>query len=95
MILRDTWIRIELLKAKASGIILPSGKEDVIDDEVAAFNVLAVGTKVEDVKVGDVVILMAAMGSLVRWKYLDEKFFATREADVVAIMNRHEGSENL
>jgi co-chaperonin GroES (HSP10) len=91
MILRTDWIHVSLVDdIKKSGLVLPEGTPEVINDEVALFQVHAIGKDVEDVRVGDHVVLLAAMGSLARFKYKDVMHFVTKEGDVIAIMNRSE-----
>ena len=93
MILRTDWIHVSLVEdTKKSGLVLPQGTPVVIDDEVALFQVHAIGKEVQDVRVGDHVVLLAAMGSLARFKYKDVMHFVTKEGDVIAIMNRSEAA---
>lgn len=88
MILRDKWLWVKQAKTEKTSIVLPQGVKPTIDAETEAFEVMQIGGGVEDVRVGDIVILIAALGSLMRWKYKEEVYLATLEGDVIAIMNR-------
>lgn len=88
MILRDKWIHVRLIEDAPSAVILPEGTDRPIKAEVENFEVLAVGRNVDDVKPGDIVVLMAALGSLMRFRYQGTMYYTTLEGDVIAIMNR-------
>lgn len=88
MILRDKWIHVELIEDSPRTVILPEGIEQPIKAEVETFRVLAIGRNVTDVQQGDVIVLMAALGSLMRFRFEGKLYYTTLEGDVIAIMNR-------